>query len=209
MAAARPIGLTPTGGAAVTGSLDLQPMHRVQQSERHPWFALYVKSRHEKSVGTALRQCGYEVLVPLYKRPNRSRIVDLPLFPNYVFCRLDFRTAPPLFRIPGVFEIVKQGNSPAPISEDEVTAIDLVVASGYPAMPWPNLKVGDAVRIDRGPLRGIQGTLDRASKQLVVSVALLQRSIAVTVPREWLAPASGIRAQTGEWDYPGPVEGCY
>jgi len=171
-------------------------MSSVTQSVSYPWFALYVKSRHEKSVGAALQQWGYEAFVPVYKAPNRRRVVELPLFPNYVFCRLDFRSAPPLFRIPGVFEIVKQGKYPASISEKEVTAIGAVVASGYLARPWPNVTLGDTVRIESGPLQGIEGTLDRVSSQLVVSIALLQRSIAVTVPREWVVPAPRGRAQT-------------
>jgi transcription termination/antitermination protein NusG len=158
------------------------------QVDQRSWFALYVKSRHEKSVGATVRQWGCESFVPLYKASNRSRVVDLPLFPNYVFCRLDLASAPPLVRIPGVFEIVKQGRNPAEVCEEEVTAIQTIVSSGYPARPWPNLRIGDTVKIDAGPFRGIVGTIDRTSNQLVVSIALLQRSIAVTLPREWVIP---------------------
>ena len=160
----------------------------VEEAAGKPWFALYVKSRHEKAIGSTLATLGLEPFVPLYKRRNKSRVVDLPLFPNYVFCRLYGMPLERLSRIPGIFGVVRQGKDPASVSDAEVSALQSIVASGLPARPWPFLREGDVVRIEEGPLRGIEGHVDLAATQIVISITLLQRSVAVTVPREWIMP---------------------
>jgi transcription antitermination factor NusG len=52
--------------------------------------------------------------------------------------------------------------------------------------PWPYLTAGDRVRLEDGPLAGIEGILLREKTQcrVVVSVELLQRSVAVEIGRE-------------------------
>jgi hypothetical protein len=57
----------------------------------------------------------------------------------------------------------------------------MVVTSGIPNQPWPFLKVGEKVRIESGPLRGLEGVLVefKGNRRLILSVTLLQRSVAV------------------------------
>jgi transcription antitermination factor NusG len=66
----------------------------------------------------------------------------------------------------------------------------MVVASGLPVRPWPHLKPGDRVRIEDGPLRGVEGILlkEKESLRLVLGVELLQRSIAVELEPESIVP---------------------
>jgi transcription antitermination factor NusG len=96
----------------------------------------------------------------------------------------------PVLTIPGVIHFVGIGKTPQPIEDHEVTAIQQIVGSGSLARPWPFLREGERVRIDDGPLRNVEGILTRANDtdQVVVSVTLLQRSIAVQVHRAWLTP---------------------
>ncbi len=65
-----------------------------------------------------------------------------------------------------------------------------MVNAGTPAKPWPFLRDGDRVRVDEGPLRSVEGILLSTERDdhLVVSVTLLQRSVAVRVQREWVTP---------------------
>jgi transcription antitermination factor NusG len=55
------------------------------------------------------------------------------------------------------------------------------VTSRIPNQPWPFLKVGERVRIEAGPLRGLEGVLVefKGNRRLILSVSLLQRSVAV------------------------------
>jgi hypothetical protein len=62
--------------------------------------------------------------------------------------------------------------------------------SGLGAEPWPFLDIGQRVRLEEGPLAGLEGLLIEVSKKqrLIVSVTLLRRSVAVEVQREWIRP---------------------
>jgi transcription antitermination factor NusG len=84
--------------------------------------------------------------------------IDLPLFAGYVFCRFVYRQKVNLLNTPGVRRIVGFGTGPAPVAESEISAIQAMLQSKLPVRPWPFLKPGDRVRVERGPLRGIEGT---------------------------------------------------
>jgi transcription antitermination factor NusG len=159
-----------------------------------PWFALRVKSRFEKKTALHLEGLGLEPFNPLYRSrrrwSDRIKEVDLPLFPGYVFCRFDPNDRLPVLQTPGVVSIVGFGGRPAPVDEEEIAAIQAIVRSGAPALPWPFLREGQRVRLVRGALRGLQGILldVKSDCRLVVSVTLLQRSVAVEIDRGDIEP---------------------
>jgi len=159
-----------------------------------PWFAIKVRSRHEKLVATALGAKGYTAFLPLcrhrYSSGGRVRCTDLPLFPTYVFGRLNPSFRLPILTIPGVFSIVGIGNVPSPLDESEIQAIQTFTQSGLAVTPWPYTEIGDPVRIEVGPLTGLEGILVRLKNEcrLVVSVTLLRRSVSVEVDRDCVRP---------------------
>jgi len=155
------------------------------------WFAVYVKSRHEKQIELGLARKGHESFLPTYAKshPN-SKTYELPLFPNYVFSRLDTSQKLSVLSTPGVFSIVGNGGVPIPIPETEIEAIRCVLVSGFVPSPWPYLSRGQEVCLMSGPLRGVHGVVADTSDQkwLIVSIHLLQRSVAVKIDRTSLAP---------------------
>jgi transcription antitermination factor NusG len=155
-----------------------------------PWFALYVKPRHEKNVACILRGKGYDEFVPLYHRRTPSRTTELPLFPSYVFCRFDENKRLPVLSVPGVFSVIEFGGRLAPVAENEIAALKRVIASGIARQPWPDLPAGAKVRVAAGPLQGIEGVVvtHKNETRLIVSVDLLNRSVAVELDRHWLEP---------------------
>jgi len=163
-------------------------------SVRYPWFALRVKSRSEKIVSTIARHKGFEEFLPLYQSrrrwSDRFKSVELPLFPGYVFCRLNPEFRLPLLTIPGVMSFVGIGKVPVPIEDAEIAAIRATAGAGLAAEPYPFLEVGHRVRLAEGPLAGLEGLLVEVRKQqrLVVSVSMLKRSIAVEIDRHWVRP---------------------
>ena len=179
-------------------------IERPLESISERWFALRVKSRCEKVVAAIARNKGFEEFLPLYqcrqRWSDRLKSVEFPLFPGYVFCRLDPQYRLPLLTIPGVLHFVGIGKVPAPIDDAEIIAIQSAVASGLSAEPWPFLEVGQRVQLEDGPLAGLEGFLVEVRKRyrVVVSVTLLKRSVAVEIDREWVAPldASGRRVAT-------------
>jgi len=160
----------------------------------YPWFALQVRSRYENLVATQLTGKGYEWFLPIYKCrrrwSDRFKEIERPLFPGYVFCRLDLLNRLPILTIPGVALIVGIAKTPIPIDETEIAAIQAVVKSEIPSQPWPFLKIGQRVRIEYGPLCGLEGILldFKGQHRLVLSVTLLQRSVAVQVEGAWVTP---------------------
>ena len=162
----------------------------------YPWFALRVRSRYERTVAAHLQGRGFESLLPVYKRrhrwSDRFKEIDLPLFPGYVFCQFDSLNRLPILSIPGVVHVVGVGRTPVPIDESEIAAIQAAVKSGLPRQPWPFLEIGHRVRIEYGPLSGVHGILlgFRGHQRLVLSVTLLQRSVAVQIDEAWVQPIS-------------------
>jgi len=153
-----------------------------------PWFVLYVKPRHEKHVSRILCGKGYEAFLPLYERRTSCRVTELPLFPSYVFCRLDPANRLPVLSVPGVFSIVGIGGTMAPVNPTEIAALQLIMRSGLDRDPWPALPCGTPVTVIRGPMQGISGVVirNKTSTRILVSVTLLQRSVSVELHRSWL-----------------------
>jgi transcription antitermination factor NusG len=158
------------------------------------WYALRVKSRHENIVASHLQARGFESLLPLYKCrrrwSDRFKEIELPLFPGYVFCQFNPMNRLPILTVPGIVHIVGVGRTPLPVDEAEMAAILTAVESGLPSRPWPFLQIGHKVRIEYGPLKGVEGILlgFRGHHRLVLSVTLLQRSVAVQADEAWITP---------------------
>jgi len=116
--------------------------------------------------------------------------MDLPLFPGYLFCRLNLEERMPLLTTPGFLYLVGVGKNPEPVDQSEIEAIQSVLRSGLPVTRWASLMVGQKVRLNHGPLRGLEGVLTKIANQhrIYVSVTLLKRSISVEVAPEWIHP---------------------
>jgi transcription antitermination factor NusG len=153
-----------------------------------PWFALKVRTGFEKIATAALRHRGYDPFCPAYQERkrycDRVKTVERLVFPGYMFCQFQLEKKLPVISSPAVEYIVAFGGRALPVPEEEVEAIRRMVESG--ARPCGYLTVGQRVRIEDGPLAGIEGILVRGSdgSQVVVSIELLQRSVAVRVGEE-------------------------
>jgi transcription antitermination factor NusG len=159
-----------------------------------PWFALTVKPQHEHAVERGLVSKGLDVFLPLYQSrrrwSDRYKHVLLPLFPGYVFCRLSRTTRVAALNVPGVRSLVSFGREPAAVPAVDIEGIRRMLASGYDVGPWPLLAAGQRVRVQTGPLSGLQGALVRVDGgwRVVVTVDVLQRSVSVQLPRDCVVP---------------------
>jgi transcription antitermination factor NusG len=151
------------------------------------WYAVYTSANHEKRVAEQLGVREVEHFLPLYASVRRwkDRRVELrlPLFPGYVFVRLPLRDRLRVLEVPGVARLVGFGGMPIALPEDEILSLRSGLARGIQAEPHPFLRVGRRVRVKSGPLAGLEGVLLKRKKRarLVVSVELIQRSVAVEV----------------------------
>ena len=161
------------------------------------WYALQVQPKRENMVSTLLRYKGYEEYLPTYKARkepgarNRERL----LFPGYVFCKLALTSSygsddgGKVVTTAGVVRLLGAGRTPIALEDSEIEAVKRSLEADYRAEPWPFLAAGDAVQVTGGALRGIRGTLVSTNGRdlLVLSIQLLQRSVAVTIDRRWVS----------------------
>ncbi len=154
---------------------------------QHPWFAVRVKSNHEKAVCSYLAVKGFEVFLPTCRTRNRwadrFKLVETPLFTGYVFTRLD-RTQPhAILSTPGVLQIVGSGRHPEPVLESEIAAIRRAVDANCELRECDFFIKGQRATVVSGALAGLEGTVVSLKQQsrLVLSISLLQRSVALEI----------------------------
>ncbi len=157
------------------------------QSKDLPWFAVRVRSRYERIAEASLAGRGFNCLMPSYtvtsKWSDRSKVLVKPLFPGYLFCQFDFDRRLPILTSPGVMGVVSSGSLPTPVRTDEIHALQTVMSSGRTARRHPFLSSGARVRLNAGPLRGLEGLLveTKNDRRLILTVKLLQRAVSVEV----------------------------
>ncbi|HEX4232480.1 MAG TPA: UpxY family transcription antiterminator [Bryobacteraceae bacterium] len=158
----------------------------------YSWFAVEARHNRERAVADLLQAKGLESFLPTYEEPrqwsDRVKLTELPLFPGYLFCRLNSERRMPILTTPGVRRIVCFGSTPVPVPETEIEAVRRFIKSKLKIQPWPFLEIGQTVKIQKGPLAGVEGILQefRGNYRVVVSIALLQRSIAAEMDGTWI-----------------------
>lgn len=163
----------------------------------HCWYALRVRSKGENVVASVLRSKTYETFLPTYQEcrqySDRIKKLNSPLFPGYLFCRLDPNRRLPVLETPGVEYILGGQKAPEPVPYREIEALQKLSESGANARPWPYLKAGHKVAIRFGAFAGVEGLVvqEKGIERLVLSVTLLQRSVAVELDRTWVRPVTG------------------
>jgi len=161
------------------------------------WFAVQTRPRHEKKVSAELQEKGVSAFLPLVSSTrqwsDRSRVVEMPLFPQYVFVRIaqTLQTRVAVLRTNGVTNFVGTRGIGVPIPDEQIERVQTVVTRGIPATPHAFLNVGKRIRIRGGALDGLQGILTAVNgdQTLVVSVELIQRSIAIRIAGFSVEPA--------------------
>lgn len=130
---------------------------------------------------------GLDVFLPLYAShrhwKDREQVVQMPLFPCYVFVRDGQQRHLQIVTTPGVHRLLRNGEQVAVVRNEEIAAIRRSVESALPLEPHPYLDCGERVRVKRGALEGIEGILVRRKNQcrLVLSVEILTKAVALEV----------------------------
>ncbi len=153
------------------------------------WYAVQVHARHEKRIAADLRERGLEAFLPVanqvHRWSDRRAVVEVPLFPCYVFVHVELvsTTRLAILRTPGVFRFVGFANGPAPIPDAQIEAVQAVLVNRLPIVSCGFVKVGERVRIRGGALEGVEGVLvgHNGGRKLIISIDLIQQSLAVSV----------------------------
>jgi transcriptional antiterminator RfaH len=174
----------------------------IEAVEQDPqWFVLQTNPKQEDRAYSNLRCWGVEALHPKMKTRRVNEFsgaltyITKPLFPRYIFARFDARKQ--LANISftrGVHHVVSFGGQPTPVEEDVIQIISSRIDDNGFVKIGDQLKPGDKVVINAGPLRDFEGVFERElNDQERISVLLTTISYQgrVVVSRDILARASG------------------
>ena len=182
------LNVTENGGALLNSLGDSIPEPPMGTALMR-WFAVQTRPRHEKKVARELlgkSVCNFlPLLLEKHSWSDRQREVQVPLFPGYVFVRLqdDLDGRIPVLRTMGVVGFVGGRGLGSAIPDDQIQAIQSVLDAKVPVGPYPFLKIGQMVRIIGGSLDGVKGIIagKNGDASLVISIEMIQRSIAIRV----------------------------
>ncbi len=166
------------------------------------WLALWTHSHCEQLVHDQIAQKGFCVFLPKVgvwsRRRGVQRVIPTPMFPGYLFLRLrhamDKTAYVEVIKVRGLVRVLgERWDRPAVVPNEEMQAIERVAEARERVLPFPYLKEGQRARISKGPLAGVEGILVEAKPNrglLVLSVHLLQRSVAVVLNGTEVEPAT-------------------
>lgn len=154
---------------------------------RPQWFAVFTTPRHEKHVSDLLLDRGIDTFLPLYQlnrqwKKSRPVVLSLPLFPAYVFVRIDKQKRGVVLNLPGVLSIVGSSREPWPLPDAEIEALKRCTDTRV-VEPHPYLKIGERVRIMEGVMTGVEGILVRKKSicRVVLTLDAIMRSVSLEV----------------------------
>jgi transcription antitermination factor NusG len=154
------------------------------------WFAAYTCSCREKRVAQKLSVHQIEHFLPLHRKFSRWKNglqmrIEMPLFPGYVFVKIDCRDRVRVLELPGVHSIAGAGRLPIPLPYHEIEALRRGLNS-LEAQPCPLSNSGRTVFIRKGPLEGMTGVVVRQknTSRVIITLNLILRSISVEVDEQ-------------------------
>jgi transcription antitermination factor NusG len=156
------------------------------------WFVLHTRSRQEKALARSLDAMNCEYFLPLVSSTRfhgkRKAMVEMPLFPNYLFLfgsREDAFEADRTGRVAQIIDIADQQRF-----EHEIEGIRRAVTSGMSLDPYPYLRRGVAVEVRSGPLRGVRGLVESRLRvdRLVLQVDVLGQACSLEIDGALLDP---------------------
>jgi transcription antitermination factor NusG len=161
------------------------------------WYTITTQPRHEKVVAELLQAKSVEVFLPLIAIPSRWKdrtvVIQNPIFPGYVFTRIELHERPHIYSVPGFVRMLSFNGKPAVIEDAEIEAVRLCLTRGHNPQPHPFLEAGQQVRVKSGSLAGMKGVVVRAKNQcrIVVSISMIHQAVSVEIDGdilELLAP---------------------
>jgi transcriptional antiterminator RfaH len=157
------------------------------------WYALYVKSRTEKRVYKRLIEQEIESYLPLLKTlrqwSDRKKLVEAPLFSSYVFVRTNPVHFNKIRAIEGIVNFVRFDGKPAPIPDNQVDNLKLLLYSGEKFEISPDeFETGEDAEVIAGPLKGFKGTFVnyKGKKYAMLRIDAINRSLIIKISPSYL-----------------------
>lgn len=158
------------------------------------WYAIYTKPRWEKKVARQLEDKKIENYLPLYKIlkqwSDRRKWVQEPLFRSYIFVNIELNDHLSVLQTSGVVKFVSFEKKPVVIPPVQIEAVRTFINTDEEMFTEEvNMNVGNKVTINRGPLKGLEGTLVNISnrKRVRIMIEGIQQILYIKVPVSFLS----------------------
>ncbi len=156
------------------------------------WYVLHTRSRFEAVVRDGLHKKAHEVFLPKVrvrsKRRDRKVMIDVPLFPGYVFVRSNLHPHHHIDIVKTVGAVRLIGNKQEPVSvpDETVASLQIMVARSSEIQTGTRFRKGDRVMVVQGPFTGIIGIFDRyrGVDRVVVHIEALGQFTSVEVNKD-------------------------
>lgn len=172
----------------------LDPTQGLISAASPAWFAVFTQPKHEKKVVSYLESRDIESFLPTCRlkhvwKNRQTRLLDVPLFPSYLFVKLEHRQRGNVLGVPGVLSIVGNSHPAGTVPERYIDALREGVAQNR-ILPHEQPAIGERVLIVSGPFAGFEGVVAyfRSEFRVVVTIQTIQKSVSVRVSCNEIQP---------------------
>lgn len=166
------------------------------------WYVLHTKSRFENVVNDGLRKKNVDVFLPKIKvrskRRDRKMMIQVPLFPGYVFVRTSLHPDEHLgiLKTVGVVKMIGSRMGPVPVPDQTVDSLRIMVNAEEEILTGTRFRKGDRILVVAGPFAGVTGQFVqyRGLGRVIVDIDALGQFAAVNVSEDDVEPLPGILA---------------
>lgn len=169
------------------------PKNKTMELRKGPrWYAIYTRSRYEKKVSMELEERGLEHFLPLVPQlrywKDRKKIVNMPIFPGYVFVNINISEKIRVLRANGVVRFIEFNGSPSPIPDAQIEDVRQLLKYPDRVETASYFNCGDPVEITAGPFSGIRGKIihSRGKQRLLIGIEIIHQAISVEIDSAWL-----------------------
>jgi len=166
------------------------------------WYVLHTRSRFETVVHDGLFKKSHDVFLPKVrvrsKRRDRKVMIDVPLFPGYVFVRSNLHPNHhiDIVKTVGAVRLIGNQQLPVPVPDETIDSLRIMVSRSSDIQTGSRFRKGDRVMVVDGPFTGIVGIFDRyrGIDRVVVHIEALGQFASVEVDEadvEVISPTGG------------------
>jgi transcription elongation factor/antiterminator RfaH len=158
----------------------------------YSWYSLHTKSRFENVVYEGLSKKAIESFLPKIrvrsKRRDRKAMINVPLFPGYLFVKTDLKPAEHLeiLKTTGAVRLLGSRDAPVPVPDDNIESLKIMLNSDAAIITDRIIKNGERVIVTGGPFAGLTGLFVRYKglERVVVNIDVLRQSAIVEIAKE-------------------------
>lgn len=145
-----------------------------EQADQPIWFVAHTRPRCEKKVAAYCAREGVATTLPCYKSvkkyAGKTVTFEKPLFPGYVFLKMEPRLKGKVYQndfVANLLDVIDQK-----LFEQQLGDILLALETEYEVCLAPQIAEGKKVKITSGPLRGMEGLVEKRSGKVTVFLRL-------------------------------------